>query len=335
MGAQVAADLPETMTAMGFDDPGGPDVLRPETLPVPEPGENQVLIRVSHAGINRPDVIQRQGFYPPPPGASPIPGLEVSGTVVATGPGVGPEVQGRRVCALVSGGGYAEYAVADAGSCLPLPEGCSFEQGAALTETMMTVWTNVFDVCALKPGETFMVHGGTSGIGVSAIQMAKQWGCKVLTTAGSEEKCIAAKTFGADRAINYKTEDFEAVVKEEGGVDVILDMVGGDYVQKNINCLNKLGRLVNIAYMQGPKTELMLMPFMLKRLTMTGSTLRARTPEEKRHVRDGVERDFWGMIAEDKINPVVYKVFPMVEIEAAHALMESSQHIGKIVIKTG
>lgn len=303
-------------------------------LPKPEAKGAEVLVKIHAFGVNRGDLVQRAGRYPSPPGASPLMGLEACGVVEAVGPDADRWSVGDKVCALLPGGGYAEYAVADAGSCLPLPEGCDFVQGAALTETMMTVWTNVFDVCALKPGETFMVHGGTSGIGVSAIQMAKQWGCKVLTTAGSDEKCMAAKTFGADRAINYKTENFEAVVKEEGGVDVILDMVGGEYVQKNINCLNKLGRLVNIAYMQGPKTELMLMPFMLKRLTMTGSTLRARTPEEKRHVRDGMERDFWGMIAEDKINPVVYKVFAMEEIEAAHALMQSSEHIGKIVVTT-
>ena len=199
----------------------------------------------------------------------------------------------------------------------------------------MTVWTNVFDVCALKPGETFLVHGGTSGIGASAIQMAKAWGCKVLTTAGSKEKCIAAETFGADRAINYKEEDFVEIAKEEGGVDVILDMVGGEYVGKNISILNRLGRLVNIAYMQGSKVEVNLLPLMLKRLTVTGSTLRARTPEEKRQVRDGVEKDFWALLAEEKIHPVVYKVFTLDEVEAAHELMASSEHIGKIVVKTG
>lgn len=300
--------------------------------PKPEPTGSEVLVKIHAFGVNRGDLVQRAGMYPSPKGASPLMGLEACGVVEAVGPEADRWNVGDKVCALLPGGGYAEYAVADAGSCLPLPEGLTFEQGAAITETMMTVWTNVFDVCALKPGETFLVHGGTSGIGVSAIQMAKQWGCKVLTTVGSPEKIAAAKTIGADVAINYKTEDWVEIVKAEGGADVILDMVGGEYVAKNIDCLNKLGRLVNIAYMQGPKVELNLMPFMLKRITMTGSTLRARMPWEKRHVRDGMERDFWHMIAEDKINPVVYKIFPMEEIDAAHALMRSSEHIGKIVV---
>ncbi len=305
----------------------------PHSVPVPAAGE--VLLRVKAFGVNRGDLMQRAGFYPSPKGASPLMGLEVCGVVEALGEGADRWAIGDRVCCIVPGGGYAEYAVVDAGSCLPLPEEMSFEQGASLAESMMTVWTNVFDVCALKPGETFLVHGGTSGIGVSAIQMAKAWGCKVLTTAGSKEKCVAAETFGADRAINYKGEDFVEIVKQEGGVDVILDMVGGDYVEKNLTCLNRMGRLVNIAYQNGAKVELNLLPVMLKRLTITGSTLRARTPEEKRHVRDGVERDFWHLLSADKINPVVYKVFDMGEIEAAHELMKSSSHIGKIVVRTG
>lgn len=302
-------------------------------LPRPEPKGAEVLVKVHAFGVNRGDLLQRVGLYPSPKGASPLMGLEACGVVEAVGPDADRWKVGDKVCALLPGGGYASYAVADAGSCLPLPEGVTFEQGASLTETMMTVWTNVFDVCALKPEETLLVHGGTSGIGVSAIQMAKAHGCKVLVTAGSHEKCIAAQTFGADRAINYKTEDFVEIVKAEGGADVILDMVGGEYVEKNLDCLNRLGRLVNIAFQNGSKVELNLMPLMLKRLTMTGSTLRARTPAEKRQVRDGVEAQFWNMIAEDKINPVVFKVFEMEEIEAAHELMKSSQHIGKIVIR--
>ena len=302
-------------------------------LPRPEPKGSEVLVKVHAFGVNRGDLLQRAGFYPSPKGASPLMGLEACGVVEAVGPDADRWNVGDKVCALLPGGGYASYAVADAGSCLPLPEGVTFEQGASLTETMMTVWTNVFDVCALKPGETLLIHGGTSGIGVSAIQMAKAHGCKVLATAGSDEKCVASTTFGADRAINYKTEDFVEVVKAEGGADVILDMVGGDYVEKNLDALNRLGRLVNIAYQNGSKVELNLMPLMLKRLTMTGSTLRARTPDEKRQVRDGMEAQFWHMIAEDKINPVVFKVFEMEEIEAAHELMKSSQHIGKIVIR--
>ena len=300
----------------------------------PEPKGAEVLIKVEAFGINRGDLLQRVGMYPSPKGASPLMGLEACGVVEAVGPAADRWKVGDKVCALLPGGGYASYAVADAGSCLPLPDGLSFEQGASLTETMMTVWTNVFDVCDLQPGETFLVHGGTSGIGVSAIQMARQHGCKVLTTAGTPEKCVAAETFGAHRAINYKSEDFVAIAKEVGGVDVILDMVGGDYFAKNIDCLNRKGRMVNIAYMSGSKVEVNLMPVMLKRLTITGSTLRARTPEEKRQVRDGLEGEFWHMVSADKINPVVYKVFEMEEIEQAHALMKSSEHIGKIVVKT-
>lgn len=303
-------------------------------MPRPEPKPDEVLLRIEAFGVNRGDLLQRAGLYPSPKGASPLMGLEACGVVEALGEGADRWVIGDRVCCIVPGGGYAEYGVVDAGSCLPLPDGLSFEEGASLAETMMTVWTNVFDVCGLKPGETFLVHGGTSGIGVSAIQMAKVWGCKVLTTAGSKEKCVAAETFGADRAINYKEEDFVEIVKAEGGVDVILDMVGGAYVQKNIDCLNRLGRMVNIAYQNGAKVELNMLPVMLKRITITGSTLRARTPEEKRQVRDGLERDFWHFIAEDKINPVVYKVFCLDEVDAAHELMRSSQHIGKIVVKT-
>lgn len=303
-------------------------------MPRPIPSKGEVLVKVEAFGVNRGDLMQRRGLYPSPKGASPIMGLEICGIVEAVAPGADRWSVGDKICAIVPGGGYASYAVVDAGSCLPLPDGLSFEQGASLAEALMTVWTNVFDVCALKPGETFLVHGGTSGIGVAAIQMAKAWGCKVLTTAGSKEKCIAAETFGADRAINYREEDFVELVKAEGGADVILDMVGGEYVAKNLDCLNRLGRLVNIAYQNGPNVTLNLLPVMLKRLTLTGSTLRARTPEEKRHVRDGVERDFWHFIAADKINPVVYKIFDMEEIDAAHELMKSSEHIGKIVVRT-
>lgn len=308
--------------------------LKIASFPRPEPGRGEVLLRIGAFGINRGDLMQRAGLYPSPKGASPLMGLEASGVIEALGDGADRWSVGDRVCCIVPGGGYAEYAVVDSGSCLPLPDGMSVEQGASLAESMMTVWTNVFDVCALKPGETFLVHGGTSGIGVSAIQMAKAWGCKVLTTAGSKEKCVAAETFGADRAINYKEEDFVAVAREEGGIDVILDMVGGDYVGRNLEALKLKGRLVNIAYQNGAKVELNLLQVMLKRLTITGSTLRARTPEEKRHVRDGLERDFWHLLSTDRINPVVYKVFDMDEIDAAHELMKSSAHIGKIVVRT-
>ncbi|MFC6197458.1 NAD(P)H-quinone oxidoreductase [Ponticaulis profundi] len=324
--------MTQTMRAV---EVGSDESLKISTLERPEPKGGEVLLRVKAFGVNRGDLLQRKGFYPSPKGASPLMGLEACGVVEAVGPDADRWSVGDRVCCIVPGGGYAEYAVVDSGSCLPLPDDVTFEQGASLAETMMTVWTNVFDVCALKRGETFLVHGGTSGIGASAIQMAKAWGCKVLTTAGSKEKCIAAETFGADRAINYKEEDFVEIAKAEGGVDVILDMVGGDYVAKNMDILNRMGRLVNIAYMSGSKVELNMMPVMIKRLTITGSTLRARSAEEKRQVRDGLERDFWHMLGEDKINPVVFKVFELEEIEAAHELMQSSQHIGKIVVRTG
>ena len=304
-------------------------------MPVPVPGPRDVLISVKAFGINRGDLLQRAGFYPSPKGASPLMGLEACGVVEAVGADADRWSVGDKVCALLPGGGYATHAVADAGSCLPLPEGMSFADGASLTETMMTVWTNVMDVCALKPGETLLVHGGTSGIGVSAIQMAKALGAKVLTTAGSDEKCAAAADLGADRAINYKTEDFVEVAKAEGGVDVILDMVGGDYVARNIAALNRMGRLVNIAFQSGSKVEVDLLPMMLKRLTITGSTLRARTADEKRHVRDGVEREYWDHVVSRAIKPVVHKVFSMDDVDAAQGMMRASQHIGKLVVETG
>lgn len=303
-------------------------------MSAPMPGPRDVLISVKAFGINRGDLLQRAGFYPSPKGASPLMGLEACGVVEAVGADADRWQVGDKVCALLPGGGYATHAVADAGSCLPLPECMSFTDGASLTETMMTVWTNVMDVCALKPTETLLVHGGTSGIGVSAIQMAKALGAKVLTTAGSDEKCAAAAGLGADRAINYKSEDFVEVVKSEGGVDVILDMVGGDYVARNIAALNRMGRLVNIAFQSGSKVEIDLLPLMIKRLTLTGSTLRARTPEEKRHVRDGVEREYWGHVTSGAIKPVVHKVFSMDDVDSAHEMMRASTHIGKLVVET-
>lgn len=335
-GARVAADLPETMTAMGFDDPGGPDVLRPETLPVPEPGENQVLIRVSHAGINRPDVIQRQGFYPPPPGASPIPGLEVSGTVVAVGEGAAPELINRPVCALVSGGGYAEYCLAHSAHCLRVPETMSMATAAAIPETLFTVWHNVFERGWASDGDTLLVHGGTSGIGTMAIQLAKAFDIAVIATAGSEEKCQAIRDLGADLAINYKSQDFVEEVKAftgGKGVNVVLDMVSGDYVARNIECLADDGRHVTIAVLGGLKAEINMATVMRKRLSLTGSTLRPRSDDFKALLADEIHNHAWPLFEDGTIAPVMDKIFPLTEAGAAHARMEGGDHIGKIVLE--
>ncbi len=324
------------MTAMGFDDPGGPEVLRPETLPVPRPGENQVLIRVSHAGINRPDVIQRQGFYPPPPGASPIPGLEVAGTVAAVGEGVLPEMAGQRVCALVSGGGYAEYCLADAKHCLSVPEAMKMDAAAAIPETLFTVWHNVFQRGWASDGDTLLVHGGTSGIGTMAIQLAKAFDIAVIATAGSEEKCQAIRDLGADLAINYKTQDFVEEVKAftgGTGVDIVLDMVSGEYVARNIECLADDGRHVTIAVLGGLKAEINLATVMRKRLVLTGSTLRPRSDEFKALLADDINEQAWHLFEDATIAPVMDRIFPLVEAGAAHARMEAGDHIGKLVLE--
>jgi NADPH:quinone reductase len=324
------------MTAMGFDDPGGPEVLRPETLPVPRPGENQVLIRVSHAGINRPDVIQRQGFYPPPPGASPIPGLEVAGTVAAVGEGVLPEMVGQRVCALVSGGGYAEYCLADAKHCLSVPEAMKMDAAAAIPETLFTVWHNVFQRGWASDGDTLLVHGGTSGIGTMAIQLAKAFDIAVIATAGSEEKCQAIRDLGADLAINYKTQDFVEEVKAftgGTGVDIVLDMVSGEYVARNIECLADDGRHVTIAVLGGLKAEINMATVMRKRLVLTGSTLRPRSDEFKALLADDINEQAWHLFEDATIAPVMDRIFPLVEAGAAHARMEAGDHIGKIVLE--
>ncbi|MBX7491656.1 NAD(P)H-quinone oxidoreductase [Qipengyuania sp. 1NDW9] len=324
------------MTAMGFDQPGGPDVLRPEELPVPQPGEGQVLIEVSHAGVNRPDVIQRQGFYPPPPGASPIPGLEVSGKVVAVGEGVAPEMLNRKVCALVSGGGYAEYCLAHSAHCLTVPRHMDMASAAAIPETLFTVWHNVFERGFAADGETLLVHGGTSGIGTMAIQLAKAFEMKVVTTAGSEEKCNAARELGADLAINYKTEDFVEKTNEftgGKGVDVILDMVSGDYVQRNLDCLAEDGRHVTIAVLGGLKAEINMAKLMSKRQVLTGSTLRPRSDEFKALLADEIYNHAWPLFEDRTIAPVMDKTFPLAEAGAAHARMEGGDHIGKIVLE--
>ncbi len=323
---------------MGFDDPGGPDVLRPETLPVPQPGENQVLIRVSHAGVNRPDVIQRQGFYPPPFGASPIPGLEVSGTVVALGDGTPSEMLNRKVCALVSGGGYAEYCLAHSAHCLGVPAGMEMDVAAAIPETLFTVWHNVFERGFARDGETLLVHGGTSGIGTMAIMLAKAFEMSVITTAGSEEKCQAARDLGADLAINYKDEDFVEKAKaftDGKGVDVVLDMVSGDYVARNIECLAEDGRHVTIAVLGGLKAEINMATVMRKRLMLTGSTLRPRSDEFKALLADEIYNHAWPLFEDGTVRPVMDQTFPLAEAGAAHARMEGGDHIGKIVLAVG
>jgi putative PIG3 family NAD(P)H quinone oxidoreductase len=334
----MADQLPETMIAMGFDEPGGPEVLRAETLPVPEPGEGQVLIRTAFAGVNRPDVIQRQGFYPPPPGASPIPGLELAGEVVALGDGVEPSMLGQQVCALVAGGGYAEYCLAHAGHCLPVPKGLSLKQAAALPETLFTVWHNVFERGWAKDGETLLVHGGTSGIGSMAIMLGKLFGLAVITTCGSEEKCSAAREIGADLAINYRTRDFvEEVLNFTGGkgVEVVLDMVAGDYVARNLKCMAEDGRHVTIAVLGGVRAEINMAQLMVRRATLTGSTLRPRSIAFKALLAREIARTAWPLVESGDLRPVMDETFPLAEAGAAHARMEAGEHIGKIVLEVG
>lgn len=331
----MSTALPQTMTAIEVTEPGGPEVLKPCTRPVPQPGEGEVLIKVAAAGINRPDVFQREGNYPPPKGATDIPGLEVSGTIVAFGPGVSTLREGDVVCALVSGGGYAEYCLADAPLCMPVPAGLDMVQAAALPETTFTVWTNVFERGNLKPGESLLVHGGSSGIGTTAIQMASRLGSRVFTTAGNGAKCAACESLGAEKAINYNDQDFVGVVKDmtDGkGVDVILDMVGGDYIPRNIKALAADGRLVNIAYLQGSTAEVNFMMVMLKRLTLTGSTLRPQPVARKAEIAEALKEKVWPLINDGQIKPVIHATYPLAEAATGHKLMESSHHIGKIVL---
>ncbi|OYQ32482.1 NAD(P)H-quinone oxidoreductase [Niveispirillum lacus] len=327
--------LPSQMRAVEITQPGGPEVLSLTTRPVPVPAAGEVLIQVAAAGVNRPDVVQRQGLYPPPPGASDLPGLEVSGTIVALGPGVTDWQVGDRVCALLGGGGYAEYATVAAGQVLPVPDGLDMVQAAALPETVFTVWTNVVERAALSAGDSFLVHGGTSGIGTIAIQVGKALGATVFATAGGVDKVRACRDLGADHAIDYKTQDFVAVVKEitgKRGVDVILDMVGGDYLPRNIECLAVDGRHVSIAFLRGPKVELNLAPVMLKRLTLTGSTLRARSSVQKAALAATVRDKVWPLVTAGKVRPVIATTFPLEQAADAHRLMESSAHIGKIML---
>lgn len=327
--------IPSTMSAVEISEFGGPEVLKSVERPVPEPGQGEVLIKVAAAGVNRGDCVQRIGFYPAPPGASDLPGLEVSGKIIATGPGVSLWKEGDEVCALMAGGGYAEYATVHEGSVLPRPEGVSLVDAAALPETVMTVWTNVFEDGQLRPGEILLIHGGSSGIGTTAIQLAATLGVKVLATAGSAEKCKACEDLGAARAINYRDEDFVEVVKAEtggNGADVILDMVGGDYVARNIQAAARMGRIVNIAYMTGSKVEVDLLPVMLKRLTLRGSTLRARDLGEKARLTAEVRLHAWPLVDQGRVTPVVDATFPLAEAAKAHERMEGSAHIGKILL---
>jgi len=299
----------------------------------PGPGPNEIQVKTAFSGLNRADLVQRMGAYPPPPGASPILGLEISGTITATGSSVTRWKVGDHVCCLLAGGGYAEYVTVDEGSVFPVPAGMSLEHAACLPEAMMTVWANVFDRVHLTAGENFLCHGGTSGIGVMAIQMARVAGAaKVFATAGSDEKCALTAKLGATRPINYKTEDFVEVVKAEGGADVTLDMVGGDYIQKNISAANPDGRIINIAYQNGFQATLNFAPVLMKRLTLAATTLRARPLPEKKRIRDAVEADFWPHVASGAIVPVLHAVFPAGEAEAAHTLMASGAHSGKILL---
>ena len=328
--------LPATMLCVEISAPGGPEVLRPARRPTPAPGTGEVLIRVAAAGINGPDIYQRRGLYPPTPGASDIPGLEVAGTIVALGEGVARWREGDTCCALTAGGGYAEYCTAPAVQCLPVPQGLDMAEAAALPETFFTVWSNVFERARLAAGETLLVHGGGGGIGTTAIQIASRLGHRVFTTAAGPEQCARLQALGAERAIDYLSEDFVAVVKAATGgkgVDVILDIVGGDYVQRNIACLDRDGRLVNIAFNKGSKVEIDLMPVMLKRLTLTGSTLRIQSVERKGEIARELEQRVWPLVAAGRIRPVIYRRLPLAEAAEGHRIMESARHLGKIVLE--
>ena len=327
--------IPAEMTFIRIERPGPPEVLVPDRMPVPRPASGEVLIKVAAAGVNRPDVLQRQGGYPPPPGASDVPGLEVAGEIVAVGAGVERWRTGDQAMALVSSGGYAEYCLAPAPQVLPIPAGLSMFEAGGTPETFFTVWTNVFDRGRLQPGESFLVHGGSSGIGTTAIQLAHAFGAIVFATVGSADKQRACEALGADRAIDYHEEDFVAVVQSATsgkGIDVILDMVGGPYVERNLQALAVEGRLVQIAWLQGPKLQANFMPLMLKRLTWTGSTLRPRSVEQKAAIAQALEARVWPLLAAGRVKPLIHATFPLREAAAAHALMESSQHIGKIVL---
>jgi NADPH:quinone reductase len=327
--------LPTEMTVIAIRAPGGPEVLVPERRPLPAIADDEVLVRVAAAGVNRPDVMQRLGLYPPPKGATDIPGLEIAGEVVAVGAGVKRWQRGDKVMALVVGGGYAEYCAAHEGHCLPLPAGLTLVEAAAIPETFFTVWHNVFERGRLKAGETLLVHGGSSGIGTAAIQLAKAFGARVVTTAGSAEKCAACRRLGADLAVNYKTEDFVAATKastDGKGADVVLDMVGGDYIERNYEAAAVEGRVVQIAFLRSPKATVDFLRIMLKRLTHTGSTLRARSNPDKAAIARAVETNVLPLVAAGKVKPLIDSTFPLADAAAAHGRMEAGRHIGKIVL---
>ena len=328
--------LPETMSCIEIAEFGGPEVLRPARRPVPAPGEGEILVKVAAAGVNRPDVLQRKGGYAPPPGASDIPGLELAGTVVALGPGAAGVALGDAVCALVSGGGYAEFCPVAAPLALPIPDGFDMVMAAAVPETTFTVWTNVFERGRLQAGETLLVHGGSSGIGTTAIQLARAFDATVLTTVGNDEKAAACLRLGAHQAINYRTQDFVEAVREatDGrGVDGVPDMVGGDYIARNIEVLATDGRLVQIAFLAGAKVEFNFLPMMLKRLTLTGSTLRPRTVAEKAAIAEALRRKVWPLMDAGTVKPEIFATLPLAEAAQAYAMMEASRHIGKIVLQ--
>ena len=328
--------IPQKMDFVNFDAPGAPDVLRLDRIETPTPGKEEVLIRVAYAGVNRPDCIQRAGHYPAPPGASPILGLEVSGTIVAVGDGAPPELLGQQVAALTPGGGYAEYCAAPAGHCLPIPESMPLDMAAALPETLFTVWHNVFERGFAREGESMLVHGGTSGIGTMAIMLGKTFGLEVIVTCGDETKCTAARKVGADLAINYREEDFVEVIKEHtkgAGVNLVLDMVSGDYVPRNLQCLADSGRHVTIAVLGGPKAELNMAFIMMRRLMLTGSTLRPRSDQFKTALADEISKHAWPLFTSGELKPVMDQCLPLAEAGAAHARMEAGDHIGKIVLK--
>lgn len=325
--------MTQTMRAIEITKPGGPEVLQPVTRPFPEPGHGQVVLKVAYAGVNRPDALQRAGAYDPPPGASDLPGLEASGEVFALGAGVTGLAPGDKVCALLPGGGYADYVATPAAHCLPVPDGLDMKQAACLPETCFTVFSNVFTRGGLRAGEKFLIHGGSSGIGTTAIQLANALGARVFVTAGSDEKCQACLDLGAERAINYKSEDFVAVLKAEGGADLILDMVGGDYIPRNVQALDLDGRLVQIAFLQGPEVKLNFAQMMVKRLTLTGSTLRPQGDLAKARIAQDLLETVWPLIASGRFAPVMDSEFDLTDAAAAHARMESSGHIGKIVLR--
>ncbi|MCT4558399.1 MAG: NAD(P)H-quinone oxidoreductase [Pelagimonas sp.] len=325
--------MAETMRAMEITEPGGPEVLQLCERPMPQAGHGEVVIKVAYAGVNRPDALQRAGSYAPPKGASDLPGLEASGEVVAVGEGVTWPAVGDQVCALLPGGGYAQYVMTPAAHCLPIPQGMDLKQAACLPETFFTVWSNVFERGGLQAGERFLVHGGSSGIGTTAIQLAREFGARVFVTAGSDEKCQACLELGAERAINYRDEDFVDVMRSEGGANLILDMVGGSYLPRNVKSLDEDGRLVQIAFLQGPKVELNFAFVMMRRLTITGSTLRPQSDLAKAKIAEALREKVWPLLDAGKVGPVMDQEFPLEEAAAAHARMEGSTHIGKIVLK--